>query len=142
VTSLAVARRGIFLDTSALYDVIDSSAQRHEQVAAELEALMRSNVALLITDAVLSEFHGLALGRLGPAIAFDAVDRLVASPRVALVATGPGAIRTALDFLRERPGRRLSLVDALSFGAMRDLELDSALTLDADFAAEGFRMRP
>ena len=135
-------RGGVFLDTSGLYAAIDRGAEGHASVAAELQRLMREGAALLTTDAVVTEFHGLVLGRLGPAIALDALDRLLASPRVRIVATGPTAVRHALDFLRSRPGRRLSLVDALSFAAMRDHQLETALSLDADFVAEGFVNRP
>ena len=135
-------RGGVFLDTSGLYAALDRSADRHASVAAALQQLMREAVPLLTTDAVVTEFHGLTLGRLGPAIALDAVDRLLTSPRLRITATGPGAIRLAVHFIRTRPDRRLSLVDALSFAAMRDLGLATALALDADFAAEGFATLP
>ena len=135
-------RSGVFLDTSGLYAALDRRSDQHARVAAKLQSLMRDSVPLLTTDAVITEFHGLLLGRLGPAIALDAVDRLLSSPRVRVVATGPGEIRLALDFLRARPDRRLSMVDALSFATMRDHEVGVALALDADFVAEGFAAVP
>jgi predicted nucleic acid-binding protein len=135
-------RSGVFLDTSGLYAALDRNADRHARVAAELQRLMRQGVPLLTTDAVVTEFHGLTLGRLGPRIALDGVDRLLTSPRLRVVATGPGAIRLAVDYLRTRPDRRLSLVDALSFASMREHQVDAALTLDANFVAEGFSALP
>jgi predicted nucleic acid-binding protein len=135
-------RAGVFLDTSGLYAALDQRSDHHLEVAAELERLLRGGIPLLTTDAVLNEFHGLALGRLGPAIALDALDRLLSSPRLRVAATGPGPIRSAVDFLRARPDRRISLVDALSFATMREQNVDTALTLDADFAAEGFTTVP
>jgi predicted nucleic acid-binding protein len=66
----------------------------------------------------------------------------MASPRVRVVATGPRAIRVGLEFLRARPDRRISLVDALSFATMRSLGITTAFTLDSDFAAEGFALLP
>ena len=107
-----------------------------------LQQLLRERRQLMTTDAVINEFHGLTLGRLGPRLALEAVDRLLTSPRVGVSATGPTAIVHAVEFLRARPVRRLSLVDALSFGAMRALGLTTALALDADFAAEGFSTLP
>ena len=47
-----------------------------------------------------------------------------------------------MDLLAERPGRRYSLADAASFVVMRDLGATAALTLDADFGAEGFEIIP
>jgi len=131
-------RGGVFLDTSGLFAALDPSADRHREVAAEFQRLLRDGVPLLMTDAVVMEFHGLTLGRRGPTIALEAIERILGSPRVRLVATGPGAIRSAIEFLRTRPDRRISLVDALSFAAMRDHGLQTALALDSDFVAEGF----
>lgn len=34
------------------------------------------------------------------------------------------------------------MMDATSFVVMRDLDIDTAFTLDADFAAEGFTVLP
>lgn len=137
-----VLRGGVFLDTSGLFAALDRDADRHVAAAAELQRLMRTGVPLATTDAVLAELHGLTLGRRGPAIALDAVDRIVSSPRVRLVSTGPSAIRSAIDFLRTRPERRISLVDALSFATMHDLGVGTALSLDSDFEAEGFSIVP
>lgn len=103
---------------------------------------MRQGHQLVTTDAVIAEFHGLTLGRLGPGVALEAVDRLLASPRVRIESTGIAEIRDALEHLRARPERRISLVDALSFGVMRAAGLTTALALDADFAAEGFAVLP
>ena len=133
-------RTGVFLDTSALLAALDREAQRHAAVAEALTQLMRDRVPLVTTDAVIAELHGLTLGRLGPRIALDAVDRLLTSPRVRVV--GPGPVLDAVEFLRGRPDRPLSLTDALSFATMRDLGLTAALALDADFYAEGFAILP
>jgi predicted nucleic acid-binding protein len=48
----------------------------------------------------------------------------------------------AVDFLRTRPARRISLVDALSFAAMREHRIEAALAFDAEFVAEGFATLP
>lgn len=66
----------------------------------------------MTTDLVIAELHGLALGRLGPETALELVERLMASPRLSVVATGPEILADALESLRRRPGRRISLVDA------------------------------
>ena len=131
-------RGGVFLDTSGLFAALDRSSDRHSEVAAEFQGLLRDGVPLVTTDAVVMELHGLTLGRRGPAIALEALERILGSPRVRLVATGPGAIRSAVAFLRTRPDRRISLVDALSFAAMHEHELETALAIDSDFVAEGF----
>ena len=97
---------------------------------------------LATTDLVVAELHGLTLGRMGPAVALQVVDGILRSVRVEVVATGPDMLRASADFLRSRPGRRLSLVDATSFLVMRARGIGVALSLDDDFAAEGFRLLP
>lgn len=91
---------------------------------------------------LVAEVHGLALGRAGPEIAHRLVERILDSGRVEIVATGPARLRDAVDLLRARPGRRISITDAVSFLVMRRRGLSRAFTLDADFAAEGFEVPP
>jgi predicted nucleic acid-binding protein len=95
-----------------------------------------------VTDLILAELHGLALGRVGPAPALELIDRVVGSGRVELVAVGLESVHEAIALLRARPGRRLSLIDATSFVVMRSAAIETAFTLDADFAAEGFTTLP
>jgi predicted nucleic acid-binding protein len=91
---------------------------------------------------VLAELHGLTLGRLGPETALDLVERLTASSRLEVLATGPDVLRAAIEHLRLRPGRRLSLVDTSSFIVMRAHDVSTALALDSAFVAEGFTTLP
>jgi len=137
-----VTSNAVFLDTSGVYETADRSGRRHEAAAATFQQLLTERVPLLTTDLVLAELHGLTLGRLGPEIALDLVDRLSASPRLEVMATGPDVLRAAIELLRLRPGRRLSLVDASSFLLMRAHDVGTALALDADFDAEGFITLP
>jgi predicted nucleic acid-binding protein len=133
-----VRRTAVFLDTSALYEAADRAGRRHPETRRELERLLTENAALVTTDLVIAELHGLALGRLGPETALELVERLMASPRLSVVATGPEILADALESLRRRPGRRISLVDAASFVIMRQAGVGTAFALDSDFAAEGF----
>jgi predicted nucleic acid-binding protein len=97
---------------------------------------------LAITDLVLAELHGLALSRVGPERALRLIERIVGSGRLELLSPGLGVVQQALDLLRARPGRRISLVDATSFVVMRAERIETAFTLDSDFSAEGFATIP
>jgi len=55
---------------------------------------------------------------------------------------GSARLASAIDLLAARPGRPYSLADAVSFVVMRELGIHRTLTLDADFAAEGFELLP
>lgn len=133
---------GVFLDTSAIYAAARAGTDRHSAAKTEYERLLRGRVGLITTDLVLAELHALTLSRSRPAVALELVDRLLRSSRIDVVDSGVDRIRSAAEFLRDRPNRRYSLADAVSFVVMRDLGVEDAFTLDADFGAEGFRMLP
>ena len=132
----------VFLDTSAVYAAARSGTDRHPEAKAEYERLLRDAIRLVTTDLVVAELHALTLSRSRPAVALDLVDRLMRSSRIDVVDTGVDRIRSAVELLRDRPDRRYSLADAVSFVVMRDFGIEQAFTLDADFAAEGFGMLP
>jgi predicted nucleic acid-binding protein len=137
-----VSREAVFLDTSGIYEAADRGGGRHPEAAAALRDLMESRAQLVTTDLVLAEVHGLTLGRLGPGIALSLLDRLLGSARLELISIDPGVRARAVDLLRTRPDRRISLTDAVSFVVMRDRGVEVALALDEDFNAEGFRTLP
>jgi len=134
--------RRIFLDTSALYAAADRSSERHADCAEAFDELVRSQVGLVTSALVLAELHALTLRRIGPAAALTVVDRLTDSLRVEVRGVTTADVDTAVDLLRSRPNRRYSLADAVSFELMHALGIDAVLTLDADFAAEGFTVLP
>jgi len=134
--------RGVFLDTSAVFAMASRGESWHEQSRDTFDRMMRLGRPLVTTELVLAELHALALGRVGPERAADLVERLGASARIEVVAADRTLRDQALVLLRSRPGRRYSLTDATSFVVMRDVGIDTAFTLDADFAAEGFAILP
>jgi len=133
---------GVFLDTSGIYEAADRGGRRHTEAGAVLRDLLSTRTHLLTTDLVLAEVHGLTLGRLGPQQALSVVQMLIGSARLELVSIDADVRNQALELLQARPGRRLSLTDAVSFVVMRERGLEVAFALDGDFEAEGFRMLP
>ncbi len=132
----------VLLDTSGLYAAHDLQERDHVRASDALRTLVAAQEPLLVTDLVIAELHALSLHRSGPDRAVVLVERILASPRVELVATETGNLFDAIDFLRTRPDRRYSLADAVSFGLMRTRRVATAFTLDADFEAEGFQLVP
>ena len=134
--------KAVFLDTSALFAMASRGEAWHAQCRDAFERLMREVSVLVTTDLVIGELHALALSRVGPEHALGLVERLGASARIQ-VAPADGTFRErGMSLLRDRPGRRYSLTDATSFVVMREMGIDTAFTLDADFAAEGFTILP
>ncbi len=68
--------------------------------------------------------------------------RLLGSPSVELMRVGDGLFRAAFDLLRERPDKRYSLTDCVSFVLMRERGISVAFGFDRHFEQEGFVMEP
>ncbi len=132
----------VFLDTSGVFAAAQSPSSAHKPARDALDQLLRSATRLATSDLVVGELHGLTLGRHGPAIALTTTRRIIESPRVEIIATGPSWLEAGLEFLSTRPGRRISLADAVSMLLMRARGIDTAFTLDDDFRAEGFTLLP
>ena len=62
------------------------------------------------------------------------------APLLPVIWIGPELHEGGLDLLLERSRRKLSLVDATSFLAMRRHGLDEVFAFDEDFEAEGFHL--
>jgi len=124
----------IFVDTSALYAVLDENDPSHAEAASLLSTLLE--VADLVTHNYIQlESELLVRRRLGLVAAEALVDRLLPSMRTIWV--DEGTHRAAVEAWRAGGGR-VSLVDHVSFIVMRTLEIERAFAFDADFESHGF----
>jgi predicted nucleic acid-binding protein len=133
---------GTFLDTSALYAAARPEDSDHDRCAADYRQLLGTPGALVTTELIVAELHALALARVGPERALKLCRSLGASARVEILPVDELLRSRAVDLLATRPGRTYSLADAVSFVVMGDRGIQSAFTLDGDFAAEGYRLLP
>ena len=127
----------VYVDTSALYAMLDARDARHEAASRLWAELLAIGVELYATNYVLLETGALLQNRVGvtavrrffddiaPVLTVDWVDEPLHSEVVGLL----------LSVRR----RDLSLVDCVSFAAMRRLGIADALAFDAHFEAHGFR---
>ncbi len=127
----------IFLDTSAIYALADSNDPFHRTVRERFQALLDADEQILTHNYVLVEAIALLQTRLGRAVALKfANDARAFEIDWVDQATHEGAI----DDLARREGRRVSLVDQVSFIVMRRRRVRTALAVDSDFEREGFRL--
>ena len=130
----------VFVDTSALYAVLDAADDQHSRAEAEWRRLVTGGSGLLTTSYVLVETTALVQHRLGmeavgaleqeirPVLRIEWVDE-------ALHATGMASMLAASR-------RRLSLVDCVSFAVMTRAGLREAFAFDDHFAERGFSCLP
>ena len=130
----------VFVDTSALLALLDRAQRRHEEVASAWKEIVAAERPLVTSNYVVVESFALLQRRAG----MDAVRVLVTRflPLMETVfATGPVHDAAVSAFITA-DRRRLSFVDCVSFELMRHHGIAEALSLDADFRREGFRVLP
>jgi predicted nucleic acid-binding protein len=127
-----------FVDTSALLAILDADEDRHADAATTWQRLVEDDEPLLTTSYVLVETFAVAQRRLG----IDAV-RVLARDVVPLLevewVTGD-THSAAVAALLVANRRGLSLVDCVSFDAMRRRGLTRAFAFDQHFREQGFEL--
>lgn len=126
----------VYVDTSAIYAVMDADDAQHEVAKSTWVNLLESGDGLVCNSYVLLETYALVQHRLGieavrvlhdeilPVITVDWVDETIHKEAVAALLIA---------------GRKdLSLVDCSSFVTMRRLGLRRAFALDHRFREQGF----
>lgn len=129
-----------FADTSFWLGLQERRDRRHQ----EARALVGRGIGRVVTtNHVVGETWTLLRRRAGHAAAVGFLDRLQALPNLEVIQVDEATEAEAWRWLRSRPEREYSFVDATSFAVMRRRRIREALAFDGDFNAAGFvEMRP
>ena len=129
-----------FVDTSALYAILDANDKKHAQAREVWSALADRMAQVTSTNYVLLETTALLQHQLG----MDAVRALQQEivPVLLVHWINDEDHDTAVAALLTAGRRRLSLVDCTSFGVMRQLGIRQAFAFDEHFAEQGFECVP
>ena len=126
----------VFVDTSALYALLDEADAHHADAA---DVLRRLEGAELVTHAfVVVEACALVSGRLP----WQASERLLDGilPVIDVLAVDADLYGAAMETYRRSASAAVSFVDRTSFAAMRSRGIRRAFAYDDDFAREGFEL--
>lgn len=130
----------VFVDTSALYAVLDADDPNHPQARVGwerlLDALATGTTSVLTHSGVLTETAALVQRRLGMEALRALLDDIV--PLLDVVWVDERLHREAAVAVSAAGQRAVSLVDWTSFLVMRARAVNVAFAFDADFAAQGF----
>ena len=129
----------VFVDTSALYALLDRDDAQHAAARAVFPALLETE-ELVTHSYVLVETVALTQRRLGP----DAVRALTQEllPAMTTVWVDEAAHAAGLAALLAALPAEVSLVDHVSFHVMRTLGITRAFAFDGDFDVAGFSTLP
>lgn len=129
-----------FVDSSAIYAVLDADDQFHPPAADAWQGLLAQGEQLLSTNYVLVEAFALVQRRLGMRAVQVLQDDLL--PVIGVEWIDERGHYSGVMALLTANRRGLSLVDCISFETMRRLGIDSAFAFDADFEEQGFSLTP
>lgn len=126
----------VFVDTSALYALLDRDDENHADASAIWAHLMERERPLLTHSYVLVETFALVQRRLG----LEAVRALHHDliPLLDIVWVDEALHRAAVETLLASGSQSVSLVDRVSFILMQRRGMRTAFAFDEDFSEEGF----
>lgn len=124
----------VFVDTSALYALLDEADARHAEASDILRRLVGTE---FVTHALVMVETAALVGRRLP---WAASERLIDGilPVVDIQPIGDESLDAALAAYRRSGTASVSLVDQASFALMRSLGIRRTFAFDEDFAREGF----
>src|SRR3990172_188470 len=125
----------VFIDTSALYAVMDANDVNHERALTSWEDILGKNEPLVSHNYVLVETLALLQYRLGVEAVAAFQDAIAPILTIELVAETEhlSGITTVITANR----RKLSLVDCVSFIIMRKLGITTVFAFDQHFKQQG-----
>jgi predicted nucleic acid-binding protein len=127
-----------FVDSSALYAILDASDTHHEEALTFAASMPAGD--LLTHSYVVVEAVSLAHRRLSFAHVRQLLEELL--PALPIRWITEDVHRAAVSAMVEAARRSVSLVDWVSFEIMRREGIDTAFAFDRDFAGQGFRVVP
>jgi predicted nucleic acid-binding protein len=126
----------IFVDTSFWVALAVAADGRHRDAAALLAA--SASRPLATSNLACGETWTFIRRRFDHRRAVEVIDTPEGTRRLRVLRVETEVERAAWDWLRRRPEREGSFVDATSFALMRHLRIDEAFAFDGGFAAAGF----
>lgn len=135
-----MAAREAFVDTSALYALIDRKDAHHPAMAERVQRLLGSRRTLVTTDYVVCETVNLANARAGHHVGVRILELLERSSAVRVEWITSLRFEATKIFYRRHSDHRYSFTDCTSFVTMRELRILEVLTTDEHFTEAGFEI--
>jgi predicted nucleic acid-binding protein len=128
-----------FADTAFWIALFRQRDQYHREARAWREYVVRSETALVTTEAICWEWMNAMSGTATRRVAAQAYERLRLDPQIDVVPFSEELSAGALRLFADRSDKDRSLTDCLSFMVMGGRCIQKALTADHHFEQAGFR---
>jgi len=128
----------VFVDTSALYALLDSGDENHKRAAAVLGALRDREATLVTSNYVVLEATALLQSRLGLRAVRSFNGSILPLVEVVWITAETHSASASAHLLADRG--KLSLVDCTSFRVMHDAGISEVFSFHRHFAQQGFRI--
>jgi len=132
----------IFVDSGYLIALDSTADQHHASATQHWRGFARMRPRLITTNLVMTEVVNFFVNRGRHAKAVEVGNRLLASQAVQMVHVDELLFGAGFEYLRNRPDKRFSLTDCVSFVLMERLGIREALAFDAHFEQAGFVRLP
>lgn len=126
----------IFVDTSALYSLMDRSDNNHLIAGALWERVLMDGHELITTNYIMVETFALVQNRLGISAAQDLQGDI--APLLDVEWVGRELHQTGIAAVLTANRRQLSLVDCISFVICRQRGIDRIFAFDPHYWEQGF----
>lgn len=126
----------VFIDTSAIYALLDRADDGHERACRGQEVVLGEQ--LVTHSYVIVETISLVRRRLGPQATLRLLDEFL--PAVEVHDVDEQLRLRAIASFRAAAQTDVSLVDRTSFEFMREQGITRAFAVDADFETAGFEL--
>lgn len=121
----------VFVDTSALYALLDRNDKQHEQAKLIWREMLNSVTPLLTSNYVLLEMSALLQRRFGMEAVRDLEEGI--APMLMITWVSEGLHRLGMAMLMAANRRQLSLVDCVSFAVCQQSKVRTVFAFDAHF---------
>lgn len=130
----------ILIDTSGWAALFVRGETQHQAAVALFRQLWQQGYHFVTTNYILTELISLFISplRVPHSTRFDFIDTIKATPYLEIIHVDAHLDAAAWAFLKARPDKEWSLVDAVSFLVMQDRGFTEALTGDHHFEQAGF----
>ena len=132
----------VFIDTSALYALVDQKDNWHDKAVECLTELGRIRYPLWVTNSIIIESHDRILQGVGKKVALSFLDS-IHDGSVNIERVSSEDEQDAQNYyLRNYQDQDFSYIDTISFSVMKRLGIGTAFTFDHHFSIAGFLRIP